>query len=303
MNKPDRIFKNHQTVFLKSVIYPEQFNKNESKLLYHIVNVCYTLLGIKRLKIVVKMYCPDYNPTTLESVLAKYDVHSDSLFRYDCFTHIRDVLVDEDMYFTRSGKKRVVTLNEYKFLLQRITRNLYLSPGCKSVMVNKFFHTMKADYRKYSAKTLDDHKLAYILQVLQKHKYLHITYNSKYQRVVQIGPANPYYQLTKVPDLDKAEIQDVSTKTDREINQLRSDVRLLKEIRVENEATIQSLREENAQLKEDAETAIRIKDQYETYMLQNYVVTPQIKEEHYANNGEHHYESDDPYHSGRHFLN
>jgi hypothetical protein len=285
------------------VIYPEQFKQDEYKLLYHIVNVCYTLLGMDRLVKVVKKYCSNYDQGMLESVLEKYNKDSDSLFRYDCFTHIRDVLVDEDMYFTRSGKKRVVTLNEYKFLLQRITRKLYLSPSCKSVMVNKFFHAMKADYRKCSAKTLDAHKLAHILQVLHKHKYLHITYNSKNQRVVQIGSANPYYQLTKVPNLNEAEIQDVPTKTDREMNQLRSELKLRTDLNVEQNATIQNLQNQIDQALADLEKANCKKDQYETYMIENYITQPQIKEEHYPNNGEYHYESDDPYHSGRHFLN
>jgi hypothetical protein len=303
MNKPDRIFKNDPKVFLKSVIYPEQFKQDEYKILFHIVNVCFTLLGLKRLMKVVEMYIPNYNQKTLESVLEKHNKDSDSLFRYECFSHIRDILTDEDLYYTRSGKNRTVTIPEYKFLLHRITRNLYQSPGCKSVMVNKFFHTMKDDFHKNSAKTLDTHKLAHILQVLHKHKYLHIIYNSKNQRVVQIGPANPYYQLTKVPDLDQAVLQDVSTKTDREITQLRSELKLRTDLNVEQNATIQNLQDQLDQALADLEKANCKKDQYETYMIENYTVNPQIEEVKYPHNGEHYIDTEDLIHSGRHFLN
>jgi hypothetical protein len=38
-------------------------------------------------------------------------------------------------------------------------------------------------------------------------------------------------------------------------------------------------------------------------MIENYTVNPQIEEVKYPHNGEHYIDTEDPYHSGRHFLN
>ncbi len=244
MNKQDKIFKNRARNFLDPVIYPKQFNNDEYKTIYHIVNVCYPLLGLQNIPSAIKFYIPNYNQGLLDLALEKYDQRGKTLFRYNCFTHLEDLLADQDMFFTRSGKKRKVNLKEYKFLLQRITKNLFGSKDCKSVMVNRMFWKMKSEYYKYTNRHLDEHKLAFIFQVIHKHKYLHITYNSKNQRVAQIGPANPYYQLRKVPDIAKSELQDVMSKTDREIIDLKTKVEILVQLREDNLTTIISLQDE-----------------------------------------------------------
>lgn len=255
MSGANKIFKNAKKIrdFLDPVIYPKQFNNDEYKIIYHIVNICYPLIGLDSIPPVIKHYIPNYNQGLLDMALENYGMPGKTLFRYNCFSHIEGVLSDQDMSFTGSGKKRHVKIKEYKFLLHRITRNLYNSALCKSIMVNKMFWKMKAEYYQYTVRHLGGHKLAFILMVLHKHKYLHITYNSKNQRVVQIGPANPYYQLKKVPDIAESQLQNVVSKTDREIIELKSIVKMLEQVRDEYLATNISLHEEKDKALEELE--------------------------------------------------
>ncbi len=283
MNTPGKIFKNKARDFLDPVIYPKQFNNDGYKTIYHIVNVCYPLLGPERIPKVIKLYIPHYNPELVDMALEKYGARGKTLFRFQCFSHIEGLLTDKDMFFTRSGKKRKVKIKEYKFLLHRITRNLYGSTQCKSVMVNKMFWKMKPEYYQYSSRYLDEHKLAFILQVLHKHKYLHITYNSKNQRVVQIGPANPYYQLRKVPDISESELQDVMSKTDKDMLELRSKVKMMEQATDSHLTTIISLQEERdkamAELGKARSINQTLLEIHEEYVAENKQLRTQIQTE------------------------
>ncbi|MBW8016587.1 MAG: hypothetical protein FVQ82_10390 [Planctomycetes bacterium] len=274
MNLPSKTFKKNSGLFFDPVIYPKQFGDDDYKIIYHIVNVCYPLRGLKCISKVVEYYIPNYDQKLLELALEKYNQRGKTLFRYNCFSHLGDLLTEQDMFFTRSGRKRYVKFKEYKFLLQRITKNLYESKNCKSVMVNKMFWKMKPEYFKCTGRKLDGHKLAFIFQVLQKHKYLHITYNTKNQRVAQIGPANPYYQLIKVPDIAKSELQDVMSKTDREIMELKAKLEIHEQLREEKDealAELEKAKDTNQSLMEFHEESLveieRLKAQIQTENL------------------------------------
>jgi hypothetical protein len=223
--------KSKKREFLDRLIYAKQFNDDSYKVAFHIVNTCYKLVNgnYEKLYNIISRYLLDGEDVQvyLSHVLDQYDPAFYDMFRYNCFTQIEEVLIPEDMYFVKSGKRRLVTLKEYKFLLQRITKHVFKSKGCKSVMVNNYFlrSGLKGDYKEKTTKSLCRNKLAHMLQVLQKKQYLHITYNSKNQRVVQIGPDNPFYLLSSVPDVEE---QQVSTHTDRVILELESNNKLLK---------------------------------------------------------------------------
>lgn len=244
MNSQNKIFKNKSRDFLDRVIYPKQFKQDPYKTIYHIINVCSPLLEQRYILNVVKLYVPNYDQGSLELALENYIQNNKTLFRYQCFTHVEDLLIDQDLFTFRSNKKRYVTIKEFTFLLQRITKNLYESKNCESVMVNKMFLKMKTEYFKNTGRKLNEHKLTHILLVLQKHKYLHVTYNTKKQRVVQFGPSNPYYQLRKVPDIETSELQDVQTKTERELDELKNKLEIYERVREEDLATICSLQKE-----------------------------------------------------------
>ena len=226
--------------FLQNLIYAKQFNGDNYKLIFHIVNTCYKLIdgSVEKLSTIISWNSDNSqdNQLYLSDVLDRYDPAFSDMFRYNCFSQIKELLNPEDMYFLKSGKKRLVTLKEYKFLLQRITKHVFKSKGCKSVMVSNYFlcSGLNKDYKKKTTKSLCRNKLAHILQVLQKHQYLHITYNSKNQRVVQIGPKNPFYPLLSVPDVEE---QEVSTQIERKVSELESNNKLLK-------STMNLLREE-----------------------------------------------------------
>jgi hypothetical protein len=232
--------KSKKREFLDRLIYAKQFKGDDYKLIFHVVNTCYKLVDGNRNKFskIISWYSSAGQDMQvyLSEVLSEYDPEFFDMFRYNCFTQIEEVLTPEDRYFIKSGKKRLVTLREYKFLLQRITKHVFKSKDCKSVMVNNYFlgSGLEEDYKKKTAKGLCRNKLAHILQVLQKHQYLHITYNHKNQRVVQIGPHNPFYLIDSVPDVEE---QEVSTLTDRKVLELISENELLK-------STISLLQEE-----------------------------------------------------------
>jgi len=179
------------------------------------------------------------------------------MFRYNCFSQIQEVLTPEDQFFLKSGKSRRVTVKEFKFLLKRITKKVFNSKGCKSVMTNKYFlgSGLQKTFKAKTSKALCRNKLAHILQVLRKHKYLHITHNNKNQRVVQIGPNNPFYLIASVPDVDG---QELSTLTDRKVSQLTSENILL-------QSSVDSLRGEL----DEARTRIDTLDEENGSLQQN----------------------------------
>ena len=226
--------------FFDKLVYPKQFKGDIYQITFHVVNTCYGMLdGSKSYlaKIISVYSSPGENiGLYLSEVLSEFDPHKQNMFRYNCFTQIEERLSPEDMCFYTSGKKRLVTLKEYKFILQRVTQHVFKSKYHKSVLVNKFFlgSGFEKTYKIKTTKSLYSHKLTHVLQVLQKHGYLHITNNNKSQRVVQIGPNNPFYLIRSVPDV---EAQDVNTKTDRMITGLTSENKML-------QATIGLMREE-----------------------------------------------------------
>ena len=218
--------------FYKKIIYPEQFKNDTYKLAFHVVNSCYSGKENKDKKKylgITSTYSVSNRKVILDcisKILEKYDSSKENRFRYDCFTHIQDIIQPEDMYFIKSNNKRFVILKEYKFMLQRITKHIYRSENKKSVVVNNYFlkSDFKNTYKEKTTKSLCRNKLAHIFQVLQKYNYLHITYNSKNQRVIQIGQNNPFYMLKPVPDVEE---QEVYTQTDRIISKLTSDNEML----------------------------------------------------------------------------
>ncbi len=222
--------KSKKREFLNRLIYAKQFKGDDYKLVFHIVNTCYKLVDGSREKFskIISWYSHGGQDTQayLSKVLSDYDPIFHDMFRYNCFSQIEEVLTLEDMYFLKSGKHRLVTQKEFKFLLQRITKKVYNSKGCKSVITNNYFLNsgLKGKYKEMTTKALCRNKLAHILQVLQKHQYLYITYNHKSRRVVQIGPNNPFYLLSNVPDVEE---QDVSTLTERKVSELTSKNKML----------------------------------------------------------------------------
>ena len=216
--------------FLDRLIYAKQFKGDDHRLVFHIVNTCYKLVdgSVEKLSKIISWYSSGVEDTHtyLSELLGEYDPTYHNMFRYNCFSQIQEVLTPEDKYFLKSGKLRRVTVKEFKFLLQRITKKVFNSNGCKSVMTNKYFlgSGLEKEYKTKTTKALCRNKLAHILQVLRKHKYLHITHNNKNQRVVQLGPNNPFYLIASVPNVDG---QEVSTLTDRKISQLTSENTLL----------------------------------------------------------------------------
>ena len=236
--------------FANRLIYTKQFNGDAYRAVFHIVNTFYPIMNgdYNRLTNIVRNFITNKIKADqlLTMVLDKYAPNYGSMFRYDCFTEIDQHLTDDEMYFMQSGKRRLVTLREYKFLLKRITKNVYNSDGCKSILTNSYFHGegIKEEYKKYAKKSFSSHKLTHILQIVQKHHYLHISYNSRNQRVVQIGPNNPFYLIDSVPDIEE---QDVATKTDRMIARLTSENKVL-------QTAVDLLREELAEAHTRANT-------------------------------------------------
>ncbi len=219
-----------QKEFLNRLIYAKQFKGDDYKIVFHVVNTCYKFVdgSVEKLSKIISWYSSggEHVEAYLSDVLSEYNPTGGDMFRYNCFSQVQEVLTPEDKYFLKSGKSRRVTLKEFKFLLQRITKKVFNSKGCKSVMTNKYFlgSGLEKEYKTKTTKALCRNKLAHILQVLQKHKYLHITSNNKNRRVVQIGPNNPFYLIASVPDVDG---QEVSTLTDRKVSHLTSENTLL----------------------------------------------------------------------------
>jgi len=219
--------------FYDKLIYSKQFGDDNYKLVFHIVNVCLQIEKTKKKLLKVISRYTNITQLTIENlnkILDSYDINQKDIFRLNCFTQIEELLSPEDMYFYKSikcDKKRLVTLNEYKFMLQRITKHVYRDKDRKVRMLNAYFleSGFEQTYKEKMTKSLDGNKLAHILKVLQKHNYLHITNNSKNERVVQIGPNNPFYMLKSVPD---AEEQDVDTANDRMISKLVSENEMMK---------------------------------------------------------------------------
>lgn len=243
--------KSKKREFFDRLVYYKQFKRDDHKLVFHVVNACYGLVDGRRdrLSTIVSWYssCQEVAEDYLSDVLSEYNPAYTDMFRYNCFSQIKEVLAPEDMYFLKSGKPRRVTLKEFKFLLQRITKHVFKSKGCKSVMTNSYFlgSGLEKTFKEKTTKALCRNKLAHILQVLQKHQYLHITNNNKNQRVVQIGPNNPFYMLSSVPDVEK---QAVSTLTDRMIAELTSNNEML-------QSAVDSLRGELAEAHTQADTS------------------------------------------------
>lgn len=213
--------------FAEKVIYKKQFKGDNYKLIYHIVNSFYKLLDGNRqvlAKILLK-YVQDSNANIKKittEVFSKYDRSQSQLVCYNCFSHIKDILTEEDLAFSHAGKKRFIQLNEIKFILYRITKHLVDTSGCRSILTNNYFleSGFRNTYKEKTMKSLSAHKLAQILQVLAKIQYLYITYNTKSQRVVQIGPNNPYYLLSCVPNLDE---QEMASNSGRKFDLLKSE--------------------------------------------------------------------------------
>ena len=222
--------KGKEEEFLDRLVYAKQFKGDDYKLIFHIVNTCYKLVDGNRKKLskIISWYSSGEEDTSayLSNILSEYDPAFHDMFRYNCFSQIEEVVVTEDMYFLKSGKPRRVTLKEFKFLLQRITKKVFHSKGCKSVITNSYFLNsgLKEKYKEETTKALCRNKLAHMFQVLQKHQYLHIAYNNNSRRVVQIGANNPFYLLSSVPDVEK---QAVSTLTERKVSELTSENAML----------------------------------------------------------------------------
>ncbi len=243
--------KSKKREFLDKLIYAKQFGGDDYRLVFHIVNACYSLADGRRdrLSKVISWHstCQEVAEDYLSDVLSEYDPAYSDMFRYNCFSQIKEVLALEDMFFLKSKKPRRVTLKEFKFLLQRITKNVFNSKGCRSIMTNGYFLSsgLEKTFRKETAKALCRNKLAHMFQVLEKHQYLHITNNNKNQRVVQIGPNNPFYMLSSVPDVEK---QAVSTLTERKFSQLTSENTML-------QSAVDSLRGELDEARMQADTS------------------------------------------------
>ena len=247
----NNLSKTDRNQFWDNIIYSEQF-KDSYKTIFHIYNTCYLFVsGDKdKLKRIVTRYNQDIKEDVVQKqfdkISKKHNPEHATAFRFDCFSHIDQLLTEEDYYFIQVSKHRFVTLKEFKFLLQRITKNIYKSDNCSSVLTNKYFleSGLQVDYEKYTGKAISSHKLAYILQVMQKYNYLHIRYNTKNQRVVQIGLENPYYLLHGVPDVEE---QAVATLTDRKFSHLVSENMMLQTV-------VELLREELAEANTQADT-------------------------------------------------
>lgn len=225
--------------FCDKIIYAKQFGKKNHNLIFHITNTCYPIVKTKKgLKEIIARYTTITKQTVnqLDAILEKYDKTKCEVIKYDCFTQIEEYLKTDDMCYYKSKKKRLVTLKEYKFILQRVTKKIRKSDSHICILVNKYFlkSGFEVEYKEVTTKSLCGNKLAHIFQVLQKHNYLHITNNHKNQRVIQIGPNNPFYMLKCIPDVER---QDVGTSTDRMITRLVSDNEMLK-------SAIKSIREE-----------------------------------------------------------
>lgn len=225
--------------FYDKIIYAKQFGKKNHSLIFHITNTCYPIVKTKKkLMEIISRYTTITKQTVnqLDAILEKYDKTKCEVIKYDCFTQIEEYLKTDDMCYYKSKKKRLVTLKEYKFILQRVTKNIRKSDSHICVLVNNYFlkSGFEVKYKEVTTKSLCGNKLTYILQVLQKHNYLHITNNYKNQRVIQIGPNNPFYMLKCIPYVEE---QVVGTNTDRMIAKLVSEDEMLK-------SAIKSLREE-----------------------------------------------------------
>lgn len=231
-----KLFKNKATIFFDKVIYPTQFNDDtyKYKTIFHIVNVCYPIYegNLKGIKSVLHKYIKEYDHNILQEILGKYDYAKQNMFRFNSFTHLTDILQPDDYKF-RNGTRRI-TLKEFKFIVQRITQNLYKSEGCKSVLVTEFFLNEKnnrgsdtktglpVEFHRYTKRQITKHKVIHIIHVLAKYKYFNQTYSNTNQRILQIGPANPYYELTEVPDITTEDIVHVRTQEDRKMQELNS---------------------------------------------------------------------------------
>ena len=107
-----------EEAFLGKIIYPIQFGGGTYKLAFHIVNTCYTGKGkdaIKYYMRITSMYSVSSRDVIYHDIiriLEKYDRTKKNRFRYDCFSHIQDILQPEDMCFLKNDKKRLVTLKE-----------------------------------------------------------------------------------------------------------------------------------------------------------------------------------------------
>ncbi len=280
-----RLFKNKAIKFFDKVIYPTQFAGDTYKLIFHIVNLFYPICkgNIERIKVLVSAYIRNYDAGQLNEILEKYEYAKQNMFRLNSFTHLTDILQPDDYKFRNATRN--VTLKEFQFIAQRITQNLYKSEGCKSVIVTEYFLNEKhnrgsdtktglpVEYHRYTKRQITKHKVIHIIHVLAKYKYFNQTYSNTNQRILQIGPANPYYELTEVPDITTEDIVHVRTQEDRKMQELNSAMKTVTDaLRKEQESSknqsvyIQQIEQDNYELKKE----IEILKQDRKYMMNSW---------------------------------
>ena len=231
-------FKTKDKIIISKVmdkfIYPSQF-KNETGLIYHIINFCYPLLkSDSKIEYFINVYTKSNSTTATTNyykLMENFDKSKATIFRLDCFTHLQEILEPED-YIYLHGYRRRITLKEIKYLAHRITRHVYKSSTGEVVIANAYFKTegFKKEYEKNTnGRKFGDRKFANILKVLTKHKYLFVKRNSKNHNIYMIGENNPYYLLHEVKDIDE-KVKIVKTSLEKKVEDLEKENAELKKM-------------------------------------------------------------------------
>ena len=231
--------------YFDKVIYPEQFQGKgrTARLQNHIIQIVkgHSLPSATALCLLRRYVRPDYTKEQLLEVSSDYNQSWKSICNYDYFTKAIDVLDDEAFeFYTRAGNntyRRTIKPIEYRFVLNKLSTIIYknLNSGSKSGVVYNYFLKKSSgitdNYKKVCNRAVDKKKLTHMFKHLEHHKLILRVGNAKNSYDYHIGPANPMYALSIVPDLDESQLREINFKTDREkdfesaVISLRADVK------------------------------------------------------------------------------
>jgi len=227
------IFKDtsNQAVFdyFDTVIYPDQFKQVKNgtlKLQNHIIQITkgHGISDKGILQLLRRYVSPDYTHKQMLEALAGYNQSWKSICNYDYFTKTIEVLDDEAFeYYTGSKNyRRTIKPIEYRFVLNKLSTIIFKNSknGRKSGVAYDYFLKEESgitdDYKKVCHKSIIRSTLNHILKHLEHHKLIHRVGNARNSYYYHIGPANPMYALSIVPDLDDSELNQVNLLTAKE---------------------------------------------------------------------------------------
>lgn len=163
----------------------------------------------------------DYTNDQLDKLMGDYIGDFKSICDLGNFTKDLQILDGEAYRFSiGKGEKsrfRTILLKEYQFILCRLTRKIYKDKKHNTFISYKYFtSTGAADgYKERTKRSVSVNKLNHIYKVLEYYRFIKRNFTNGKAVSYQIGPANPYYCLACIPDIDKLNNVNIMNRNDK----------------------------------------------------------------------------------------